>query len=303
VSSKKIFQILNQANIQIPSNKEERISFFQKLRKNIRTQTGQKNFIRDGIKRSLPYQSFITRYFNQRKLPRELIAIPFLESSFNPRAQSKVNALGAWQFMPLISSYFVPYRTDKYDYRSNVGVASVAAGFLMSENYQIMKSWDLAVTAYNSGTKHLLRTKRKLSSSKVNLQDVIENSNSDHFGFASKNFYSEFLALAHTLAYREELFENLHTSDRDDVEDELKFFISKCKINFRKKLSNEILDDIIFHNDQVSDKLTSIPRGFIFTTKATLPAEYFIQVSEHDMLKRRPKDWDKVLKRHSCSTK
>src|SRR5690606_910794 len=155
--------------------------------------TGQKNFIKSGIVESLPYQSFLFRLFADKKLPKELLAIPFLESSFNPRAHSKVSAAGAWQFMPLISSYFLPKRTTILDYRFNVGLSSLAAAKLLDENHRILKSWDLAVTAYNSGTKHLLKTKRELKRPDVTLEDVIKHSDSKHFGFASKNFYSEFL--------------------------------------------------------------------------------------------------------------
>lgn len=303
LSAKKIYRILKQANVTLPIKKSDRSIFFTKLKKNLRTQTGQKNFIRDGVIRSLPYQHFITEYFTDRKLPKELIAIPFLESSFNPKAHSKVNALGVWQFMPLIASYYAPKRTANTDYRSNVGVASVSAGYLMSENYTIMKSWDLAVTAYNSGTKHLLKTKRELASSNVALEDIIKHSDSQHFGFASKNFYSEFLALAHTLAYREELFDDLHKSDRADVDERLRFFMAKCSLKIPKVLSEPQMDDVHFHNHQIQDLQTQIPRGYILTTKSTLPKSKFVEIQYKDMLKVKPKDWTRFLGNQSCSTK
>ena len=302
-SAKRIYRQLKQAGIEIPIRKSDRSILFTKLKNNLRTQTGQKNFIRDGVIRSLPYQAFIRKYFTDKKIPEELIAIPFLESSFNPRAQSKVNALGAWQFMPLIASYYVPKRTSSVDYRSNVGVSSISAGFLMYENHKIMKSWDLAVTAYNSGTRHLLKTKRELASSKIDLEDVIKHSDSQHFGFASKNFYSEFLALAHTLAYREELFDNLHKSDRPDVDDELKFYLTKCSLRLDKELNNSQLDDVEFHNHQLRSIKASIPRGIIITSKSTLPKNKFFRVAYNDLLKTKPKDWNKFINRQSCSTR
>jgi membrane-bound lytic murein transglycosylase D len=300
--AKKIFRLLKLAKIELPSSKSDRRKFFHKLYKNVRTQTGQKNFIRDGIIRSLPYQKFLTEYFTNRKLPKELLAIPFLESSFNPKAQSKVNALGIWQFMPLISSYYVPKRTSNFDYRFNVGVASVAAANLMSENIKIMKSWDLAVTAYNSGTKHLLRTKRELGRS-VSLEDVIKHSDSQHFGFASKNFYSEFLALAHTLAYRDELFDNLHQSDRSDLNENLKFYLSKCAMKLTKELKAQELDDVFFHNHHTSHENGSVPKGFILISKGRLSSKKFYQIPYPELLKTKPKDWIRLVKNYSCSTR
>lgn len=301
--AKNIYRILKHAGVQLPIKKLERAAFFNKLRDNVRTQTGQRNFIKDGIVRSLPYQPFITSYFKEKKLPRELLAIPFLESSFNPRAESRVGALGVWQFMPLISSYFVPKRTKFYDYRFNVGVASVAAGFLMQQNFRIMKSWDLAVTAYNSGTKHLLKTKRELASNDVDLEAIIKNSDSEHFGFASKNFYSEFLALVHTLAYEEELFEDIHSEDRYNVGENLRFYLTKCTLRFDRVLDKKQLDDVVYHNHHVKTLKRSYPRGFIITSKEKLPASKFFELKSETILKFMPKDWIRFLRRQSCSTR
>ena len=301
--AKRIYRTLKQAGVELPIKKSERSMFFNNLKHNLRSQTGQKNFIRDGVVRSLPYQRFLSKYFTDRNLPKELLAVPFLESSFNPKAHSKVNALGVWQFMPLIASYYVPKRTNDVDYRSNVGVASLAAGFLMSENFRIMKSWDLTVTAYNSGTKHLLKTKRALASNDVDLEAIIKHSDSQHFGFASKNFYSEFLALAHTLAYRDELFEGIHSHDRPDVDEDLNFYLTKCSMRLPKELNEKMMDDVHFHNHQISDLQHMVPRGFILSTKSHLPKNKFLQIQYKDLLKMKPKDWSGLLNRQSCSTR
>lgn len=301
--AKQFYRMFKHAGITLPSKKAERVKFLKNLIENMRTQTGQKDFIRAGIIRSMPYQKFLTSYFKSRGLPSELLAVPFLESSFNPRAHSKVSALGIWQFMPLIASYFVPKRTDLLDYRSNVGVSSVAAAFLMSENYKIMKSWDLAITAYNSGTKHLLSSKRKLASSDVDLEDIIKSSDSAFFGFASKNFYSEFLALAHTLAYQEELFSKIHKNERDDTEEMLNFYMMKCSFRLDKVLNDDQLDDVDFHNDQLRAKERPYPRGTIVTSKSSLPKSKFFKIDTKVIEKYKPKDWERLLRNQSCSTK
>lgn len=302
-ASKKIYRIIKNAKINLPISKSARSIFFTKLKHNLRTQTGQKNFIRDGVMRSLPYQHFLKKYFTDRDLPTELLAIPFLESSFNPKAHSKAKALGVWQFMPLIASYYLPTKVANTDYRSNVGVASLAAGFLMSENYRIMKGWDLTVTAYNSGPKHLLRTKRELKRKVIDLEAIIKHSDSQHFGFASKNFYSEFLALVHTLAYKEDVFTGLHQHDRPDVEDDLKFYMTKCPVKLPKELNEKLIEDIHFHNQQIKDLQSQIPKGFILTLKSSLPKTNFLSITYDDLLKIKPKDWGKLLKNQSCSIK
>jgi membrane-bound lytic murein transglycosylase D len=301
--AREIYDAIKRSGVVAPIQRNKRSAFFRSLADNLRTQTGQKNFIRDGVLRSLPYQSFLSTHFKTKGLPLELTAIPFLESSFNPAAQSKVEALGAWQFMPLIASFFVPKRTDLHDYRFNVGVSSVSAAFLMAENFKILKRWDLAVTAYNSGTKHLVKTKRELAGKHIDLETVIKHSDSRHFGFASKNFYSEFLALAHTLAYREEIFKDLNDHEREDVEEELRFFLVKCNLGLEKVLSDQQLDDVKFHNHHISDFKRSIPRAFILTTKSELPKAKFYRLSDKQVLSTKPLDWEKFLKNQSCSTR
>jgi membrane-bound lytic murein transglycosylase D len=303
LSAKKIFYILKKGNINIPEKNAERKKFFRHLSSNIRTQTGQQNFIQDGIIRSIPFEKFLNRYFIKKKLPKELLAIPFLESSFNPKAQSKVNALGIWQFMPLISSYYVPKRNHHFDYRFNVGVASVAASFLMNENYSLMKSWDLAVTAYNSGTRHLLKTKRRLDLKNINLETIIKNSDSKHFGFASKNFYSEFLALVHALAYREKFFHDLHKYDRNDLDIDLKFYLTKCSLKLHQALPPIQLDDIYFHNHHTSEERSSVPKGFILIAKSQLPSDFFYQIPTSELIEKKPKSWSNLVNRLSCKKK
>jgi membrane-bound lytic murein transglycosylase D len=305
--AKTIYQTLKKAGVVLPIGESDRRKFFKTLSTSIRTQTGQKNFIEAGIIRSLPYKTFLNKYFLSRKLPAELLAVPFLESSFNPKAESRVGAMGAWQFMPLIASYFVPKKSTspKFDYRSNVGVISIAAASLMSENFRIMKSWDMAVTAYNSGTKHLLKTKRELASSNndIDLEAVIKHSDSEHFGFASKNFYSEFLALVHALAYEEEIFSNIHREDRFNMTNNLDFYLAKCTVKLDKHLSEDQLDDILYHNHNINQTKLSYPRGTIFTSKVTLPSSKFHKLNLAQIVKEKPKDWSKFLKNQSCSTK
>jgi membrane-bound lytic murein transglycosylase D len=305
--AKTIYGFLKSSGVKIPINKTARKKFFIGLKDNIRSQTGQRNFIKEGIVRSLPFKSFLQYYFLEHKLPKELLAIPFLESSFNPIAESKAGALGAWQFMPHIANYYLPKRahTPIIDYRSNVGVISIAAAILMKQNFQIMRSWDLAVTAYNSGTKHLLKTKRELSSkfSSVNLEHIVLHSDSEHFGFASKNFYSEFLALVHALAYEEELFHEIHENDRYNVNEQLEFYLSKCPVKLDKLLNKKQLDDVYFYNHHIINPSVRYPRATIVTTKESLPSHSFLKLKNEQLFEYLPKEWFKLLRNQSCSTR
>ncbi len=302
--SREIFRSIRNGGMDLPSDRQDRSALFQKLRDNIRIQTGQKDFIEAGLRRSIPYQKFLRSHFEARELPAELAVIPFLESSFNPRAHSKVSALGIWQFMPLIGSYFLPKRTSNIDYRSNVGLSSVAAANLLKDNHRIMKKWDLTVTSYNSGTKHLLKSRRELASlPDVDLEDIIKHSSSGAFGFASKNFYAEFLALAHVMAYEDDLFPGIHQSERSDADENLVFSVSKCPMRIDKEVGALQLDEISFYNDHIRDFKKIYSKGTLITTKSRLPASKFYKLDERTVLNKKPKDWPLLVRNQSCSTR
>jgi membrane-bound lytic murein transglycosylase D len=63
-------------------------------------------------------------------------------------------------------------------------------------NYKELSAWPLAVTAYNHGRGGMAKAVRDTRTAQ--LGTIINNYRSPSFGFASKNFYAEFLAAART---------------------------------------------------------------------------------------------------------
>ena len=62
----------------------------------------------------------------------------------------------------------------------------------MRDNYESLGSWPLAITAYNHGDAGMRRAKRRLGTDDI--VEIIEKYRSRTFGFASRNFYAQFLA-------------------------------------------------------------------------------------------------------------
>ncbi len=157
----------------------------------VRFQRGQADKFRDGLIRSGRWRDHIHEVLGERGLPTGLAAIPHVESSFNPRAYSKVGAAGLWQFTRSTGRRFL--RIDSVsDERMDPHTATVAAAALLRENYERTQSWPLAITAYNHGAAGMMRAVRKLGTRDIDV--VIERYQSRTFGFASRNFYCEFLA-------------------------------------------------------------------------------------------------------------
>jgi membrane-bound lytic murein transglycosylase D len=114
-----------------------------------------------------------------------------VESSFNLQAYSKVGAAGLWQFMP--SSARIYMRLDEVaDDRRDPWFSTDAAARHLRDDYNALQSWPLAVTAYNHGRGGVARGLNTVGG--TTLTDLIQRYDGDSFGFASRNFYAEFLA-------------------------------------------------------------------------------------------------------------
>jgi len=157
----------------------------------IRFQLGQSNRFKDGLIRSGAWQKDIARALRDEGLPPELAALPLVESSYNPRAYSKVGAAGLWQFMPSTGRRFM--RIDRaVDDRMDPFAATEAAAQLLAYNHRILGTWPLALTAYNHGVAGMRRAVETLGT--TNIVTIVRNYRSRTFGFASRNFYVSFLA-------------------------------------------------------------------------------------------------------------
>ncbi len=162
---------------------------FRRAMRRVRHQLGQKDRFRAGLIRSGAYLEEIQEIFRTAGLPEDLAYLPHVESSFNPKAYSKFGAAGIWQFTRSTGKRFmeVSYTVDE---RRDPIISSRAAAKLLKHNYRKLGSWPLALTAYNHGVAGMRRAKR----SKGSYEEIFKNYHGRRFKFASRNFYSEFLA-------------------------------------------------------------------------------------------------------------
>lgn len=173
----------------------------------VRFQLGQSDRFVEGLIRSGAYREHITRVATERGLPVELGALPHVESSFHPGAYSHANAAGMWQFIRATGQRFM--RIDNVvDERMDPYVATHAAMSLLEYNYNLLGQWPLALTAYNHGAGGLARAVREVGSNQI--EDIIANYNGRSFGFASRNFYPQFLAVLDVERRAQALFGVLH---------------------------------------------------------------------------------------------
>lgn len=165
---------------------------------NIRSQTGQKKFFHQGLQRYGQWIDDIESIFKKHRLPLELTRIPFVESSYNPKAVSKVGASGVWQLMPAMGRKFLRIN-KRIDERNDPIKAARAAALLLKENKMLLKKWPIAVTAYNTGAGMMRRAMKKTRSKRI--ESIISRFKSRGHGFAAKNFYASFVAALHVEQY------------------------------------------------------------------------------------------------------
>jgi membrane-bound lytic murein transglycosylase D len=176
---------------------------FEEAAGRVRSQTGLRERFAEGLVIAGRYLPGIERVFEAERVPSILSRLPFVESMFVSRAQSKVGAVGAWQFMPATARLYLQMN-PAVDSRVDTILAAEGAARMLRHDYEELRSWPLALTAYNHGRAGVARAVREVGTR--DLGEIVQKYSSRRFGFASRNFYSEFVAAATVHARREELF-------------------------------------------------------------------------------------------------
>lgn len=109
------------------------------------------------------YSPMIARKLEARRMPRDLVYLPLIESNFNPTARSQASAVGLWQFMSATARRFGLKVGNGVDERKDPNAATDAALTYLSSLHDRFGSWYLAAAAYNSGEGTVLRALKKVT--------------------------------------------------------------------------------------------------------------------------------------------
>lgn len=124
--------------------------------------TKHKKHIEETSKRATPFLYFITEEVNKRNMPGEIALLPIIESSFRPKAYSRMKAAGLWQFVPATGTHFGLKQNWWYDGRRDVYQSTLAAlTYLQQLNKYYKGDWLLALAAYNAGAGNVNKAIRK----------------------------------------------------------------------------------------------------------------------------------------------
>lgn len=231
--------------------------------KNLRIQRGQKDRFAAGLVRSGCYLEEMKKIFRDAGLPADLAFLPHVESSFNYEAYSKFGAAGIWQFTLGTGKRYLTIDYSIDERRDPIRATHAAARYLQ-ENYKLLGSWPLAITAYNHGETGMMRAKNE----KGSYERIFQEYEKGCFRFASRNFYSEFLAARKIARNPEKYFGSLALENPKKTKTiALKGFLSLADALALFQIDKEVL-----HN------LNPALRQPVFKGQKYIPAGYNLRL-------------------------
>ena len=149
------------------------------------------------------YRPTVEAALTREGLPLALAALPLVESSYHPNATSSAGAVGLWQLTRDTARQYLRVARG-VDERHDPIRASAAAARHLRALRDTLPSWPLALTAYNHGLTGVQRARSVLGTDDLGI--LIARYRGPGFGFASRNFYAEFLAALQVMRRADQYF-------------------------------------------------------------------------------------------------
>jgi membrane-bound lytic murein transglycosylase D len=144
------------------------------------------------------YFSLFERYFREYNIPDEIKYLAIVESGLNPKARSRVGAVGLWQFMPSTARMY-GLRIDWYiDERMDPEKSTIAACKYLQLLYESFDDWELAMAAYNCGPGNVRRAIRR-SGYKKKFWEIYR-----YLPRETRSYVPQFMAFMYVINYAEE---------------------------------------------------------------------------------------------------
>lgn len=168
----------------------------------VRSQRGVRERYHAGLERSGRWLPTFRQIFRRHGLPEDLALLPHVESSFVANARSSAGASGMWQFIRSTGRDYMTVNAS-IDERLDPVVAADAAARYLKNSYSKLRDWPLALTSYNHGLGGMLRAKERYG---TDMARIVRDYDGRYFGFASRNFYAQFMAARHVANNAERYF-------------------------------------------------------------------------------------------------
>ena len=150
------------------------------------------------MRRKNLYFPLFEKYLAKYNLPEELKYLAIIESGLNPRAVSRVRAVGLWQFMSATGRYYGLNNNWYIDERMDPEKSTDAACRYLRDLHRMFKDWELALAAYNTGPGNVRKAIRR-SGYKKSFWEIYPNLPRE-----TRSYVPQFVAIIYTMNHLEE---------------------------------------------------------------------------------------------------
>jgi len=120
---------------------------------NIRNSAQARTYIQDALSNMKHYQPIIEPALKNNDMPLDLMALPIVESGYQPLDASKnpMQAAGIWQMIPSTAQKYGLIIDSQRDDRMDPSLSTKAALNYLNNSHAKFNDWRLAVVAYEIG--------------------------------------------------------------------------------------------------------------------------------------------------------
>lgn len=133
--------------------------------------------------------------FDEFGMPTELKAMAVIESALNPRAVSRANAKGMWQFIYTTARRYDLNINSFVDERFDPITSCRAAAQYLKDSYLVFGDWSLAIASYNCGLGNVRKAIYR-SGGKTDFWDIYE-----YLPRETRGYIPAFIAALYILEY------------------------------------------------------------------------------------------------------
>lgn len=154
-----------------------------------------RDYTRLMMRRKNLYFPIFERQLAKYGLPDELKYLSIIESALNPRATSRVSAVGLWQFMSATGRHYGLHQDWYIDERMDPERATDAACRYLRDLYRMFNDWELALAAYNTGPGNVRRAIRR-SGYKKTFWEIY-----NYLPRETRSYVPQYVAMIYTMNY------------------------------------------------------------------------------------------------------
>ena len=157
-----------------------------------------RDYTRMVLERQDMYFPMFDTYLSAHNMPEDIKYLSIIESGLNPRAKSRVGAMGLWQFMPATGKEFKLYYNSHVDDRLDPELSTEAAIRYLKALNRRYDNWELALAAYNCGPGNVNKAIRR-SGGKRTFWEIYR-----YLPRETRSYIPQFQAIMYVLRYAEE---------------------------------------------------------------------------------------------------